>query len=259
MSFKHLEPPKAGSPRRGLADQVYEPIREMLFDQNIEPGSRLNIEHLARQLDVSATPVREALSRLESDGLVTKYPARGYFATPLLDDAAFEELYDMRLTIEPAAAKWATTHIQRAELDEIRGCGEQMHKVLVGGTYQEYGEFARIDATFHRLIVVAARNRFLLDSFDRLRSHQQLSRLYTHHGVVDADEAVGEHDLMVQALQNFDADGAARVMSSHIQRSRNRLRGLLRSAPSTADLSGANSRNHNKRTPGVVIADLDVR
>jgi len=78
-------------PRQILTDGVYEAVKELVMDQHIEPRSRVNIDKLARDLGVSPTPVREALARLESDGLVIKEPLRGYSIAPLLDREAFED------------------------------------------------------------------------------------------------------------------------------------------------------------------------
>src|SRR4051812_10810655 len=77
------------------------------MDHEMAPGDRLNIDALARQLAVSPTPVREALARLESDGLVRKRPLIGYTVAPVLTRQEFEELYDMRLILETAAARRA--------------------------------------------------------------------------------------------------------------------------------------------------------
>jgi DNA-binding GntR family transcriptional regulator len=90
--------------RQVLSDGVYEKLRAQLVEHIIEPGARMSIEALSRKYHVSPTPVREALARLESDGLVVKRPLVGYSATPPLDRAGFDNLFEMRLLLEPAAA-----------------------------------------------------------------------------------------------------------------------------------------------------------
>src|SRR5207302_468801 len=77
--------------RQMLSDGVYEAIKRLLMEHTLPPASRVNIDQLARQLNVSPTPVREALARLEADALVVKEPLRGYTAAPLLDLRALEE------------------------------------------------------------------------------------------------------------------------------------------------------------------------
>lgn len=91
--------------RTTLADDVYESVRALVVDHAAAPGQRINIEALARRLEVSPTPVREALARLESDGLVRKRPLAGYPAAPLLSRGEFDELVEMRLILETAAAR----------------------------------------------------------------------------------------------------------------------------------------------------------
>jgi DNA-binding GntR family transcriptional regulator len=77
-------------PRRSvLADEIYEILKSKLMDHVVEPGARLSIDGLSRDLKVSPTPIREALARLESDGLVTKRAHHGYTAAPLIDARAF--------------------------------------------------------------------------------------------------------------------------------------------------------------------------
>src|SRR3954447_4797766 len=86
-------------PRPALADEVYEAVKALVMDHVIAPGARVYIDGLARQLGVSQTPIREALARLESDGLVTKEPLRGYSATPLLTRSEVDDLFQFRLLV----------------------------------------------------------------------------------------------------------------------------------------------------------------
>ena len=79
-------------PRINLSDTVYDALRGWIMDRVLAPDSKLNIDRLAETMGVSATPVREALARLESEGLVIKEPRRGYLSTPLLSRAEMPEL-----------------------------------------------------------------------------------------------------------------------------------------------------------------------
>src|SRR5689334_22138989 len=106
--------PRPLAPRQALADDMYEAIKALVMDHVIAPGARVNIDWLARELGVSQTPIREALARLESDGLVTKAPLRGYSATALLTRAEVDELFQFRLLIEPWAAARAAELATRA-------------------------------------------------------------------------------------------------------------------------------------------------
>src|SRR5882757_318167 len=93
--------------RSTLGEEVYETLKALVMEHTLPPGDRINIDALARELDVSPTPVREGLARLESDGLVRKRPLAGYTVTPLLTREEFNDMFDMRLLLECAAARWA--------------------------------------------------------------------------------------------------------------------------------------------------------
>ena len=99
-------------PRRSvLSDEIYLLIRKMIFNYEILPGAKVNIDALAKKLDVSQTPVRQALSRLESDGLIVKEPLKGFRATDLLTIQQLDDLFKFRLLIEPFAAAEAAKKI----------------------------------------------------------------------------------------------------------------------------------------------------
>ena len=213
--------PAPDRPRRTvLADEVYESLRARLMGHVVEPGARLSIDGLARDLDVSPTPVREALARLESDGLVVKQPHRGYSAAPLIDRAAFDELFRMRLLLEPAAASWAARSATAAQLAGLRRLLAGM-SIPTSEGYEGYRAFAARDAAFHLAVAASAGVMLMVDTLERLRAHSQLYRLYYSVGL--ARDTVREHQQIVDAVTRGDARGAATAMSAHLQASRARL------------------------------------
>src|SRR5690606_1826112 len=92
---------------QGIVEEVYELIRADIMSLRIPPESRISIDELARQLGVSQTPIREALSRLEATGLVTKRHFVGYCCAPQLNRQQLDQLYEMRLLLEPLAPRCA--------------------------------------------------------------------------------------------------------------------------------------------------------
>ncbi|WP_121156691.1 GntR family transcriptional regulator [Micromonospora pisi] len=223
--------------RTTLADDVYESVRTLVMDHAVAPGERINIDALARQLEVSPTPVREALARLESDGLVRKRALAGYTATPLLTRAEFDELVEMRLILEPLAAVRATRRIadetpagnERASTDEgapahpldrLRSAADLPGPAPGSEGFAAIAEFTNTDARFHHLIAEHAGNRLLYDAIVRLRSHLHLFRLYfptTHHGISGE-----EHHRVVDAMAAGDADAAGDAMRAHLLSARDR-------------------------------------
>jgi len=218
--------------RQTLTDSVYEAVMELVMDQHIEAGARVNIDLVARQLNVSPTPVREALARLEMDGLVIKEPLRGYSVAPMLDTKSFNDLYDIRRLLEPFAARRAAERrddkVLRA-LDQELGDMRQMvgtSTASAGGTYHEYGAFSLQDARFHEAIAGTSGNSLLGDTLRRLRSHLRLYRLYHRYYTKEIGAAtVIEHENILAAIRARDASGAEAAMLEHIDRSRERSEG----------------------------------
>jgi DNA-binding GntR family transcriptional regulator len=212
--------------RRALADEVYDAVLGLLMDQVIEPGSRASIDGIARELNVSPTPVREALARLEAEGLVVKRPLKGYTAAPLLDGEGLRRLFEMRTLLEPAAARRAVGRLADDDLRELERLAQQMHASAAASQtgedrFQDYKDFADQDARFHRLIAEHAGNELLADAILRLRSHMHLYRLYFTHGI--ADETADEHEAVLQALRTRDAGAAETAMLEHIAHSYSRI------------------------------------
>ena len=216
--------------RRALADDVYDAVLGLLMDQVIEPGSRASIDGIARQLGVSPTPVREALARLESEGLVVKKALKGYTAAPLLDSDGLRELFEMRRLLEPYAASHAAGEIDAATLDQLEQLCEDMHRSGEASQtgddrFKDYKDFANQDAEFHRLIAVHSGNGLLADAIVRLRPHMHQYRIYFKHGVVD--ETSGEHEAVLEALRAGDAARAEKAMLDHITKSYKRISSSL--------------------------------
>jgi DNA-binding GntR family transcriptional regulator len=233
--------------RRVLTDEVHATVLGLLMDLTIEPGGRVSIDGLARDLQVSPTPVREALARLEADGLVVKRPLQGYLAAPLLDEAGFAELFEMRLLLEPAGARGASAHMDDATLDELDRSVQAMRADASSAErtrdhFEGYREFAAQDARFHELIADCAGNRLLAEALTRLRAHRHLYRLYTvyfQQGI--AVDTANEHQAILDALRRGDVRSAGAAMRAHLTRSRDRIRSCR---PPEVSPEGVRTRPH---------------
>jgi DNA-binding GntR family transcriptional regulator len=218
-------PTGSGLRREVLADGVYELVKALIMDQRIEPGSKINMDSLSRELEVSPTPVREALARLESDGLVTKKPLVGYTAAPLLDAQGLDELFELRMLLEPAAARWAAQSIAKSEVtalaamvSEVRG----ITRATAGSDYRDYRAVVQHDGQFHEAIAAASGRGLLAHTLARLHPHAQLYRLFFSHGL--ERDTLAEHTAIVRALRRHDADEAAAAMTRHLERAYARFR-----------------------------------
>ena len=165
-----------GPIRMVLSDQTYSSIRSMLLNHEIAPGARIKIDGLAKNLDVSQTPVREALARLESEDLVTKSPLRGYAATQLLTVEQLDDLFQFRAIIEPWAAASAA---RRTSQDGIDALKRELKKGQAAGELgldDAYAAMSEHDARFHELIASLSGSDFVRDAFVRTHCHLHLFR-----------------------------------------------------------------------------------
>jgi DNA-binding GntR family transcriptional regulator len=201
-------------PRRpGLTDDVYEAVKAMLMDQVIPAAERISIDGLARELGVSPTPVREALARLESEGLATKEPLKGYRSAPLMTREEFADLHQFRLLIEPWAARRA------AELSDDRGRAAGQAEMStatapVDTTYEGYKSLTAHDARFHSLVAHLSGSKQVAQAFERTHCHLHIFRLNFDRPI--GTETVNEHRRIAAALLAGDADAAERAMRAHL-------------------------------------------
>lgn len=208
--------------RSTLGVDVYETLTALVMEHSLAPGTRINIDALARELRVSPTPVREALARLESDGLVSKRPLVGYTVSPLLTRDEFMAMFDLRVVLEGRAARWAA---ERGDLDtRTRIVAEAAATAAPDDAnadgWHAHAAFTKLDAQFHDLIATASGNPFLRDCIARLHPHLHIHRLYFPYG--QAGSTGKEHKRIAGAIRKGDPDAAEEAMVEHLERARQR-------------------------------------
>lgn len=207
----------------GYVEEVFQIIRADLMSLRIPPDTRISIERLVRELGVSQTPIREALSMLEAMGLVTKQRFVGYCSAPQLNRRQLDELYEVRLLIEPFMAKCAAERMSDADLKALCDLAQSMEP---GETRTSYDRFADQDSELHDLIALGSGNGLIQESLARLHTHLHIFRLRFHSEVTT--EAYAEHALLVDALSRRDAVAAEAAMRAHIEKSYQRLAPFVR-------------------------------
>lgn len=205
-----------------MADGVFDSIYHRLMSLDVPPGARIPIDVIARELSVSQTPVREALTRLEREGLVRKEHLIGYSAAPQLTRKQFDDLYDFRLLLEPEGARLATLNMTPEALRSLEYAAADMgHGEAPVDRTTRYSRFARADAHFHDEIMRIGGNEVIRAALANRHIHLHIFRLMFHSRVTQ--EALQEHEELLAAFRGGDADVAARAMRDHIERSRVRL------------------------------------
>lgn len=202
-----------------LADEVHTLLYGKLMARKIPPGGRISVDSLVRELGVSQTPIREALSRLEAQGLVVKTHLVGYSAAPEIDEDRLEQLYDLRILLEPFAARQAALNIDDAGIAALKALTDDMDRASAGGR-GTYDQFARLDSEFHSLISLTCGNDLVHESLQGLHTHVHLFRR-VYHAQATSD-AIAEHAAITAALVAHAPDEAEAAMRAHIQRSKER-------------------------------------
>ncbi|TQK17709.1 GntR family transcriptional regulator [Microbacterium sp. SLBN-154] len=237
MSASEIQFSRSGRRAVDLVDETYERLKVRILYSEIAPGQHVTIDSVARAHNVSHTPVREALARLEADGLLVKEANRGYSASPLLTAAEFTDLFQFRLLIEPWCAAQAARQVEGAEVDQLTREVE-LQEALLSNAETPFRELTESDNRLHQLIARMSRNEATAKAFERTHAHMHLYRLYlaniqvpahgtdfvhelfhNYYSGGDSAVAVREHRGIVDAIRAADPVRAKRLMKDHIKRS----------------------------------------
>ncbi len=194
----------------------------LVMDGDVRPGDPLSIDALARELGVSSTPLREALARLESTGLVRRYAMKGYRVAPVLTPEELAELVDVRLALEPVAVRRAVASPSPELQRRLRDAVARLEAAPRGDHFETFRDYLEADEAFHREIFAHAGNRFLTRAYESLGSQVQRFRLFSGEGVTDAEPTIHEHAAILAAIEAGDEDGAVAAMVRHLEGVRSR-------------------------------------
>ncbi len=215
--------------RPALADDVYEAVKAMLMDHDVPPGERVSIDGVARQLGVSPTPVREALARLESEGLATKEALKGYRSAPLLTPEQLADLQRFRLLLEPWAARRAAERIDETAARALRA-EMATARVPSGSDYEGYKNLTAHDRRLHTMVAAMSGSTQVQRAFERTHCHLHIFRLYFER--TTGADTIAEHRRLVDAIVSGSGDDAEAAMRDHLDAAmRLRLDGVFDAAP----------------------------
>lgn len=213
-----------------LSEKAYEQIRHEIITCILAPGQQINQSEIAERLNLGITPVREALTRLSHDGLVTSLPRFGYLVSPItLND--LNELFELRLILETAAVHLAVQRADDAQLQEIASQADFTYHYK---EIEDHTAFLRRNAEFHCAVAGLTGNRRLVETLTDLLD--QLTRVF-HLGLNlrdSAEEMRLEHLELVSALAKRDAETSQKVIIEQINRSRQRILEALQSTSTTS-------------------------
>lgn len=191
-------------------EQVTQRLREAIAVGALHPGQRLNQAELAERLGVSRMPIREALRRLEAEGLVVMQPYKGAVVAGLSAEE-LNEIYEMRIALEVLALRRSVPNMDDEALGEMRRLLEEMDRE------EDTGAWVVHNRRFHDLLYQRAERALLLDIIDNLRvKSDRFLRLFATRRD-RTDHAQEEHWAIYEACRQRDVDAAARLLQGHLQ------------------------------------------
>ena len=198
-------------------DRIHAAVKQMAADFRFMPDERINEGHLAKSLDASRTPLREALNRLVAEGYLTFRLGQGFFCRSLTPEEIID-LYEARVAVETTTARLAAT---RAKREDIR----DLHDFLIHTGPDDGGrsaaELVALDEEFHMRIAAMAGNSELSRILDNLNGRIRFVRWIDMDARRPTTQA--EHATILQSIRDRDGDRAAEVMASHISRRREEI------------------------------------
>ena len=203
------------------SDIAYARLFEAVQGGSYRPGDRLREAEVAERLSMGRTPVRDALRRLEAEGIVEHRPRLGAVIRSLSQPEVVE-LYEMRIVLERTAAELAARHAGSAELAELEDLNAAMGAEGLGPE-----QAARLNANFHRCLFMAARNRFLLEASRGMTNALMLLGPTTLDDTPRIREVHRQHAAILDAVRAHDSAAAGTAAAVHIETSlRHRLKAL---------------------------------
>jgi len=202
-----------------LVERAYKRLRDAILSNQLPPGTALSVPEFARRLQVSRSPIREAVQRLVYDGLAVNVAHRGAEVAGI-EFADLQQLYEVREVLEGLAARLATERIDAAGLERLRETLDAHEEVVQSGDERGHIE---MDMAYHLGIQQAAQNAYLSETLQRIHGKAHLAYYQLWRGLDDRVLALEEHRRVFAAMVAGDAAGADQAARNHIVQLRVRL------------------------------------
>lgn len=196
-----------------LRDVVFNTLRQAILRGELKPGERLMEIQLANKLGVSRTPIREAIRKLELEGLVLMIPRKGAEVAEITEKS-LKDVLEIRRALEDLAVRLACEKITKEELKELKKAGDEFKKVLRS---QDITEVAEADVRFHDVIYMATDNPKLIQLLNNFR--EQMYRFRVEYLKKDEvrPQLLAEHDEIIKYITEGNKEEASRVVTRHIE------------------------------------------
>ncbi len=212
-------------PRQALHQEVATRLRQRIIEGELAPGAKLNERELSERLQVSRTPLREAVKMLAAEGLVELLPNRGAVVAQMSEQDVIDT-FEVIAGLEGMSGELAAKRITEEELAEIRALHFEM---LAAHSRRDLPAYYRLNSRIHAQINAAARNPVLTQTWQTVNARLQSLRFRSNLDEGKWQQAVREHDAMVELLAARDASGLRELLVSHLLVKRDAVLELLHS------------------------------
>lgn len=199
--------------RPSLHQELTDRLRNMIVEGVLTAGEKVPERELCEKLGVSRTPMREALKVLASDGLLTLEPNRGARVRSITVEE-LEEVFPLMGAFEALAGELACAHISDAQIKELKRVHEQM---LTRFHAADMPGYFKLNQRIHELIMEAAGNRTLINLYSSLAVRVRQARYLANMSAERWQQAVDEHELIIQALEARDGAGLSAILKKHLE------------------------------------------
>ncbi|NLD19520.1 MAG: GntR family transcriptional regulator [Clostridiales bacterium] len=199
---------------RPLREMVYEELKMQILTGAIVPGTRMMEVELADEMGVSRTPIREAIRKLEKEGLVVIEPRRGAYASQISTEDMVEIL-EVRQNMEGLAAYFAASRMTPQQMSELKDVSNKYNKAVSEGSMEN---MIKYDTRFHRIIVESCNNKILVQMIEQLQELVLRFRYIYYDNFRRAENMPEEHLRILQAIESRDTDAARKMADVHIDR-----------------------------------------
>ncbi|NWG13056.1 MAG: GntR family transcriptional regulator [Acidobacteria bacterium] len=203
--------------RERASDAVYQIIRERILTHFFPPGMRLNLREVAEKIGVSMTPVKDAVNRLENEGLIEVRPQSGTYVTQIVADEV-AEIFEIRMALECFAAERAVNYVDRASIEKLRRILDELEQPTPDE--QARSAYVNRDFEFHTQIVALSNNKTLLEFYHGVDARIKVARmLYSNERWTRrVKQASSEHNEILERLQAKDGEGLVKALRRHLER-----------------------------------------
>ena len=218
-------------PRQVLHQEVGARLRQRIIEGQLLPGTKLNERELSEQLEVSRTPLREAIKMLAAEGLVELLPNRGAVVASL-SEQDIVDTFEVIAGLEGQSGALAAQRISEAELGEIRALHFEM---LAAHARRDLSTYYRLNSDIHRAINAAARNPVLTQTYGQVNARLQALRFRSNFDEGKWARAVVEHSRMIDALAARDGERLRALLIEHLEHKRDAVLEQLQAPRTTQE------------------------